>query len=218
VVGKKINFKLSILISLFLSTSIFVFLHTESNTVVQKPAMAEYLMHVQGYKFLNQVYLPEKSVKMLKLDDYTYIDYDGPDGKVNLYIGYYLTADKAYAAHSPLVCYPSQGWEIARKAERKYLSIGSNQIQYEEIITSFGNKRELVLYWYQSDRFTTTNVYMNKIFIGYNKMTKKNEQHAFVRVSVPIHTTYKNANKTAIDFVRAFHKKLIEIMIKNNAV
>jgi EpsI family protein len=216
-VGKKINFKLSILISMFLATSIIVHLNSEPSSVLQKPALTPYLKHIPNYKFLNQVYLPEKSVKMLKLDDYIYINYDGPDGKINLYIGYYLTADKAYSAHSPLVCYPSQGWKIDRKAEQKHLTIDSNRIQYEEIIASSGNKRELVIYWYQTDRFTTSNVYINKIHIGYNKITKNNEQHAFVRVAVPLHTTLENAKEAAIDFIRAFHSILLESLIHKNA-
>ena len=154
---------------------------------------------------------------MLKLDDYVYTDYDGPNGRVNLYIGYYYTASKAYASHSPLVCYPSQGWEITREPTTHSLIVGPHSINYEEIVASLGEEKELVLFWYQSYLRTNSQIYQNKIDMGYNKLINNDEQHAFVRVSVPFKmAANKNMKKTALSFMKAFYPQFAEFITGTN--
>ena len=158
------------------------------------------------------------AVKMLDLDDYVFVEYKGKTGNVNLYIGYYYTAGKAYASHSPMVCYPAQGWKIDQKPLKHYLDVGQYRINYEEIITSNGPHKELILYWLQSHILTNTQVYMNKIDMAYNKLTKNDEQHAFVRVAVPIgNSTYDEAKKAAVDFIKAFYPNFIRFIETGNS-
>lgn len=156
---------------------------------------------------------------MLDLDDYYYADYSSTNGKANLYIGYYHTAKKAYASHSPTVCYPSQGWTIADEAVYGSITVGPYKIRYEEIVASLGPVKELVLFWYQAGIYQSTQVYQNKIAIGFNKLTKNDEQHAFVRVSVPYtKTSYNQAKKSAIAFIQAFYPNFINFLqIDNNS-
>ena len=153
--------------------------------------------------------MAEDAVAMLKLDDYLFADYKGPLGIVNLYIGYYYTANKAYAAHSPLICYPSQGWKIDSNPKKAFLQVDAQTIKYEEIITSSGDTKELVLFWYQAGLFTNTKIYMNKIDMGYNKLRHNSEQHGFVRVAVPIKNTYEESKSSAINFIEAFYPQFI---------
>jgi len=198
---------------LFLLTGIFVYWRTTPSEARKKPPLDEYFEQVAGYETLRHVAMEASAVKMLALDDYTFTDYRGGNGRVNLYIGYYYTADKAYASHSPMVCYPSQGWKIDEQPVRHSLDVGPNRINYEEIVTSHGEQKELVLYWLQSHLLTNNQVYMNKIDMAYNKLTKDDEQHAFVRVSVPIiDSDYEQARKSAVDFIRAFYPNFIRFV------
>jgi EpsI family protein len=211
--GNKIETKLIVLSVLFLLTSAFVYWRAEPSEAKKKPALNQYFEHVNGYKTLRHIAMEDAVVQMLDLDDYTFTDYKGESGKVNLYIGYYYAADKAYASHSPMVCYPSQGWKIDEQPVKYSLAVGPNRIHYEEIITSNGPQKELVLYWYQSHLLTNTQVYKNKIDMAYNKLTKNDEQHGFVRVSVPIaNSTYDAAKKAATDFIQAFYPNFIEFI------
>jgi EpsI family protein len=215
--GSKIETKLIVLGVLFLITSIFVYWRTEPSEVQKKPALKQYIEHVDGYETLRHIAMENTAVEMLDLDDYTFTDYRGESGKVNLYIGYYYSADKAYASHDPMVCYPSQGWKIDQKPVKHSLEIGPNRINYEEIITSNGSHKELVLYWLQSHMLTNTQVYMNKIDMAYNKLTKNDEQHAFVRVAVPIaNSAYDEAKKAATDFIQAFYPNFIRFIESGN--
>jgi len=211
--GNKIEVKLIILSVVFLITSILVYWNTKPTKVKQKPALKPYFKRIDGYEMVRQIELSKAHVNMLKLDDYIFADYAGKSGSVNLYIGYYYASSKAYAAHSPMVCYPSQGWKINWKPEKKAMTVGGHEINYEEIITSSGEERELVLYWYQSRLLTNTAVYLNKIDMAYNKLTNNDEQHAFVRVAVPMgNSSYEEAKRRAEDFIRAFYPNFIRFI------
>ena len=167
-------------------------------------------MHLDGYETDRIIELASEHVTMLSLDDYIFIDYKGPKARPNLYIGYYYTANKAYASHSPLICYPSQGWKIDNTPNRDSLQIGEYKINYEEIITSLGEQKELVLFWYQAGLQTNTQVYQNKIDMGYNKLMHNDEQHGFIRVAIPLQETYEESKKSATDFIKAFYPPFIQ--------
>ena len=210
--GNKINRKLLILSILFLFTCVFVYIGEDTVHISKKP-MRQYLGNIDNYKTLQHIKLADNALRMLKLDDYLYVDYEGPNGKVNLYIGYYYTAGKAYAAHSPLICYPSQGWKIDEQSSDHTVNVGTYVINYDEITTSLRNQKELVLFWYQAHHHTNTTIVNNKIDMGVNKFFNNNEQHAFVRVSVPLEgLTLDQAQKSAIDFINVFYPQFIRFI------
>ena len=177
--------KLLLLSTVFLITCVFVYKPKEAVNL-SKPPLRQYLNNIQNYELLRNISLADDALEMLDLDDYFYADYKGPDGKINLYIGYYYSANKAYAAHSPLICYPSQGWKIEEQQPSRSVNIDSHQIHYDEITTSLSSRKELVLYWFQAYERTNTHIVSNKIDMGYNKLMQNGEQHGFVRVSVPL--------------------------------
>ena len=96
--GNKIDTKLIVLSVLFLITSIFVYWRTEPSEAQKKPPLKQYFEHVDGYETLRHIAMADNAVKMLDLDDYVFVEYKGESGILNLYIGYYYTAGKAYAS------------------------------------------------------------------------------------------------------------------------
>ncbi|MBU1220215.1 EpsI family protein [Myxococcota bacterium] len=210
--GNKINTKLLVLSTIFLITCAVIYTRKDTGQL-KKPPISQYLEHIENYSTVRKIQLTENASDMLNLDDYLYADYEGPDGKVNLYIGYYYTANKAYASHSPLICYPSQGWIVEEQLFDHILNVGPYQISYDEIIASLTNDKELVLYWYQAHHQTNTQIVKNKIDMGYNKLMNNGEQHAFVRVSVPLKDIdYEQAKKRATDFITTFYPLFIDFV------
>lgn len=209
-----INIKLTVIIGILIVTCCFVYGYSQPPAVEKKALLADYVTDVEGYNIIAPIVLTDSHEKMLKLDDYLFADYTGGDKVVNLYIGYYYTASKASAAHSPLICYPSQGWKVEAEPIRSTISAGPHTIHYEEIVTSNGNDTELVLYWYQAGLFTNTQIYRNKISMGYNKLVHQDEQHGFVRVSVPftVGESRETVKKTATDFIAAFYPKFTDFI------
>ena len=211
--GNKIEIKLIVLSFFFLITCIFVYGFNQPPEIKAKPPLSGYFSHIDGYESLGFVDMLPSHLKMLQLDDYVFANFKGHDRNINLYIGYYYSAGKAYRAHSPLVCYPAQGWKVDSKPMIATLATGPYTINYEEIVTSLGQEKELVLYWYQSHLLTNTQVYKNKIDMGYNKLVNNDEQHAFVRVAVPIgKSSYDEAKKSAVDFIHAFYPRFVEFI------
>jgi EpsI family protein len=210
-VGNKIEIKLSVLIFFFLITCIFVYGFNRPSEIKKKPPISQFLNVIDGYQTLNQSYLSEDHVNMLDLDDYFFGNFKANREKANLYVGYYYSANKAYSAHSPLVCSPSQGWKIDSKPVVATIMAGPYPINFEEIVTSFGREKELVLYWYQSHLDTNVQVYKNKIDMAYNKLVNGDEQHAFVRVAVPFgDAPYAEVKGKAEEFIQAFYPRFVE--------
>ena len=202
--------KLIFLNVLFLATCSFVWGFNHTAPLTTKAPLEQYLAAIDGYSIIRHNQLGPNEFNMLKLDDYVFTDYHGPAGKVNLYIGYYHSANKAYAAHSPLVCYPSQGWEITRQPVKNNFSVGPHRIRYEEIVTSSGRVQELVLYWYQAHLQTNTSIYLNKILMAYNRIRFQDDSHAFVRVSIPMEAlTYDEAKERILAFIDAFYPEFV---------
>lgn len=206
------NRKLVVLNILFLFTSLFVYSQSATENV-QKISINEYFKNVEGYEVIRHVKMAEDVLTLLNLDDYLYTDYMGPKGKITLYIGYYYTAAKASAAHSPLICYPSQGWKIEKQIPDLTVAVPPSVIHYNEIVTSLSNRKELVLYWFQAHHDTNTKAFKNKTNVAYNNLVNRGEQHAFVRVSVSLGEGSPNkAKQSAIDFIQVFYPQFISFI------
>ena len=162
---------------------------------------------VPGYSIAYQSPLAEDVYRFLDLDDYTSVGYaqEGAATPVGLYIGYYFSLDKVSAAHSPLVCFPGQGWTLDQPKKRR-LDIGDHVINLEEMVVRLENRQELILYWYQAGETTAPEVYRNKFNAVLNKMNGRSQEHAFVRVSVPFSgDTADQARAAGEQFIAAFY-------------
>ena len=210
--GAPTKVKLLVLVGVFLITSLLVYTQNSPVAAVNVPPLKQFLGQIPGYTTIGDIELGADAYNMLKLDDYLFTTYGNADGQVTLYAGYYYTSSKAYAAHSPLICYPSHGWRVEGNPMVRTLRAGSNQITYEELVTSYGEQRELVLYWYQARDRANIRVYRNKIDMGYNKLVHNDPKHGFIRVSVPFaaSASYEGTRKRAIDFIEAFYPNLLQ--------
>jgi EpsI family protein len=204
-VGNGKEKQLTILAVLLLLTGVLAYWSTDSVKVVKPADLQATFGPVPGYKAVEFSPLDAQTFSFLDLDDYTQTRY-GKDGKsVSLYIGYYFSLDKVSAAHSPLVCFPGQGWKVSHPEKRR-LSVNQNEIHYTEIVASREGRQELVLFWYQAHEKTAPEVYQNKLNALLNKITSKKQEHAFVRITVPIgESGPEEAEKAAKDFIAAFY-------------
>lgn len=212
---QRLERKLFVIICIFLVTGAFVYAFSKPSVSITKPPLVDHFQKIDGYSITHQLALDKKAVSMLELDDYIYAVYKKGHNIINLYIGYYFSSDKAYSAHSPLVCYPSQGWKIEQGPTPLDIKVPPYVIHCDEIITAYDQKKEIVLYWYQARQYTNTRVYENKIDLGYNKLVKNDEQHGFVRISAPLQggMSQKEARSRVIDFVRAFYPEFMRYLL-----
>jgi len=215
--GKKTDKKLIYVILLLLVTCFFVY--QDSGTTVSNHARLElknFLREIDGYKISADITLGTDVTGMLKLDDYVYTSYGNVGSKdVTLYIGHYYSLIKLTAAHSPLVCYPSQGWSINEPVKHQ-LTIGDDILHYGEVVAQLGDKQELIFYWYQAGNKSMIERSQLKLATAMNKLQKNNEQHGFVRISVPVSgTDQEQARTTGLMFIKAVWPHYLDY-IKNN--
>jgi EpsI family protein len=203
--GSKKEIQVIILILLLAVAGFLV--HRTSNSVpaAKSRDLKSVLGPVPGYRIAALSPLDEQVYRFLDLDDYTSINYEKDGAPVGLYIGYYFTPDKVSAAHSPLVCFPGQGWIIDQPVMRR-LEVGGHVIHYAEMVARLEERTELILFWYQAGETTAPEVYKNKMNAMINKFTGKSQEHAFVRVSAPMtNATLEQARARGQSFIEAFY-------------
>ena len=207
--------KIIILIVCFALTSVLVYRTSPSKVVNKQVPLSQALSDIKGWTSTRPVPLGQEIVDALELDDYVNQSYSKGDERVSLYIGYYLSTRKVGAAHSPLVCFPGQGWIISSK-DRTALKIKGNEIHLLSMIVTRGQEKELVAYWFQSYDQTDPDTLSQKISLLWQKLLHEKENNAFVRVSISVgEKSLSEARDTVFEFIRSFYPVFLNY-VKDN--
>jgi len=150
----------------------------------------------------------------LQLDQYVYQDFFKGKQSVSLYIGYYFNLKKVGAAHSPLVCFPGQGWSVS-EIKGHSLNTSCGVINYSTMIVERGQIKELVFYWFQSFDKTSAGTFAQKLYTLWAKMNHSKEDNAFLRVSIPFQgDSDQAAFNTGVDFIEKFYPVFYKYIIE----
>ena len=214
--GRVSSTKIVVLATCFALASIFVYWHRSAEVVSKHIPLREALSDIKGWRSDQFIPLDQEIAKALELDDYANQSYSNGHATVFLYIGYYLTAKKIGAPHSPLVCFPGQGWVIS-DAEEISLKIGENNIQVSRMIVTKGQKRQLVMYWFQAFDKTFSGTFIQKMYSLWAKMLYHREDNAFVRVSIPMGSqSIEEVFDTGTEFIEAFYRRFLKYVKEND--
>jgi len=157
--------------------------------------------------------MDSKIVDALHLDDYLFQSYQRDGQPVNLYIGYYRSAKKVGAAHDPLVCFQGQGWKITQRDSGSYALArhpGLN-VSYSSMLAERQDEREVIVYWFQANAKATANTQSQKLVMVLDKISGKNEENAFVRLSAPVGAeTPEVVRKRVLDFIEDFYPSFVD--------
>lgn len=152
-----------------------------------------------------QLAFEDRIVEALELDDYTHCVYRRGEDTVWLYVGYYLSGATIGASHSPLVCYPGQGWQIGRR-QRLALETGSGPLRAMVMSAAKGGYEDVVLFWFQAYDRTSPGTFRQKIQAMWARVTTGRADSAFVRISVPVTSgDHQRARRTAEAFAVTFY-------------
>jgi EpsI family protein len=161
--------------------------------------------------------LDDKIIDALGSDYYInhYYKYNG--NSVSLYISYYLTSKKVGAAHSPQVCFPGQGWQLSN-LKKATVTVDSETINLQRAIASNGERKELLIYWFQSYEKTSPGTFVQKLNTLWLKFLKGKEDNAFVRVMVPMtNITGEEAYQIGVKFIKAFYPRFLQYIKDHEA-
>ena len=211
--------KVIFLVICFLATGALLNLQAESTPSVKKQKLNQALTEINEWKISGISPLEPKIITALELDDYVFQTYTNGKENISLYIGYYLSGKKVGAAHSPLVCFSGQGWELSDMATGTMgLNPSGTTIKYSTILAKRGLEKMFILYWFQSYDQTNACTFFQKISLLKGKLLNKGEDNAFVRLSVPLGDRTPEECKAEISgFVRDFYPVFLEF-IKDDTI
>jgi EpsI family protein len=203
-----------IILGVFLSlTSIFVYWNPSLNASKKSQCLRDAIKHIGGWKIAGSFDLAKDVVKTLDLDDYVNERLVNGESEVLLYIGYYYTNKKVGVAHSPLVCYPGQGWQLSRKEETT-IRVGGENINLAKMIASRGDMRYFVFYWFQAYDATSAGTLRQKLNCLWARLVNRNENNAFVRISIPIGDESVDVGVSrGVEFIRNFYPIFLEYVV-----
>jgi exosortase D (VPLPA-CTERM-specific) len=154
--------------------------------------------------------LDPETVASLGLTDYILTDYINPDHRdVNFYVAYYASQRTGLAPHSPSVCLPGNGWQIA-KFEHSVFYAGNFSFPINRVVMDKGSERELVYYWFDERGMTIANEWLSKLYLLRDAIFKNRTDGALVRLVTPIYPgeLESDADKRLHDFTQVIAPKL----------
>lgn len=134
--------------------------------------------------------------------DYALRVFQAPDGAADrwasVYLGFYDQQSRGRTIHSPKNCLPGSGWE-ALSATTQDIQVDGETFTVNRYIIQEGERRALVLYWYQGRGRVAHNEYLVKIDLLRDAALKRRTDEALVRVIVPLWATEEEALVRAVD-------------------
>ncbi len=127
----------------------------------------------------------------------------------NLFVAYFQSQRQGQSPHSPRHCMPGSGW-TTESLTTLPLSINGRTYNINRYVLSKGDERDIVLYWYQSNRRIVASEYTARLYMVADALRYNRTDAALVRavVRVPPGGSVDSATETAADFVRAFFNPL----------
>ena len=189
-----------------------IFLRSRPLSSAKADRLYQFLSDIEGWDRRKSFALDQEIVDALELDDYININYHRGKQEVSLYVGYYYSTDKIGTSHSPLVCFPGQGWVLSNR-ERKVIHVDGNTINLEKMIAARGDKKELIIYWFQAYDKTSPGTFMQKVNNFLITLKGNNGNNAFVRVTVPIENNDAHrAYQIGIYYIRSFYPRFLSFI------
>ena len=210
---EKKSFWISLLL-LFVTFAIVQKMHIGKDIIVWKKNLDKLPYTIGGMSGVD-VPLGESVLKELYPDVYVFRNYISADGRtINLYIGYYGTQKGGRSAHIPEGCYPGAGWSILKESVRdvpvEEVRI-KRDIRLNTLQVKRGDTRQLVYYWYQTQRDT---VIVNGIQQNFNRFKSRilhnRNDGAFIRVSEDIGYVENDTNEDIENFIRQLFPLVVQ--------
>jgi len=202
--------KIIVLTLCLLATSAFIYRQDPPRVSGKPLSLQTFMGAIPEWELTGTAPLQEDVIASLALDDYVNDTFVRDGNTVSLYVGYYFTKDKVGAAHSPLVCFPGQGWILSTKEEHS-LAVNGNTVNYATMVATRGESRELIIYWFQAFDRTSPGTLAQKINSIWAHIMHSGEDNAFVRLSIPLNN-HSPAEATRIGeaFVSSFYQIFLQ--------
>lgn len=153
----------------------------------------------------------KETLSVLRASDYLMRDYQTSNGRVaNLYVGYYASQRDGATYHSPLNCLPGSGWTMNEPGKITVSPAGRPAFVANRYVIQNGDRKELLVYWYQGRGRSVASEYWGKIYTVIDSVRLRRSDGAMVRVMVPIGGSEAEAIAAATDLAASASSVLPE--------
>ncbi len=130
---------------------------------------------------------------------------------VSVFVAFFASQRKGGAIHSPKNCLPGSGWEPV-KGSVIPIAIPSTgkTVEVNEYVVQNGLKKQVVLYWYQSQGRIIASEYTAKICLIWDAIRRNRTDGALVRIVSPVVDDENGALESARSFVQDSFLKFTE--------
>ena len=145
--------------------------------------------------------------QVLDADDYvsaTFTSIDGSAPPVSFFAAYYENQAEGSGIHSPSVCLPAAGWEVAelRPFEVNMDGTGYGTFKLNRAIIQKGTDLQLVYFWFEQRGQRVTSDLRAKLQVVVDGWTRGRVDGAMVRFITPITDTPEEADQRLQAFMR----------------
>ncbi len=115
-----------------------------------------------------------------------------------------------------MVCFPGQGWKISDNRTGKLNLKSGDTISYSRMLGQLGEKKELIIYWFQSYDTTNSNTFFQKTSLLLKKLLHQGESNAFVRITISLNDkSIAEQEKVAFDFIESFYPSFVKYIVED---
>lgn len=146
----------------------------------------------------------------LGFTDYVMLNYKNAEYQpVNFYVAYYASQRKGLSPHSPKVCIPGGGWEIA-----DFRRTDVDGIPVNRALIRKGSQDQIVYYWFEERGVPVANEYLKKWMLFKDALLLNRTDGSLVRVTTPVlsNESMKEADMRARGFIRITRNQLSQLL------
>lgn len=159
--------------------------------------LASYPMQVGGWQG-TRAYLDPEVTRILSATDYMAADFDRPDvtAPVGMFVAWYARQADGTGIHSPEICLPAAGWEIASLTQSR-LSLGTEAFPVNRAIIQKGLDKQMVIYWFEQRGTRLTSDWQAKFSAVRDGLFTGRSDGMMVRFTTPLHPDETEADAEA---------------------
>lgn len=163
--------------------------------------------------------------RVLGADDYLAAVYVSPDRArppIDLFLSWYADQTDGTAIHSPSVCLPGAGWEVAEIAPVTIMLPGTatGSVRLNRAVIQKGAETQLVYFWFEARGRQLTNDFMAKFTAMTDSLTRGRTDGGLVRLITPVAgsngvpdpAAFAAADARLTEFLAAFIDRLPRVM------
>lgn len=146
----------------------------------------------------------------LGFTDYVMLNYQNTEHQpINFYVAYYASQRKGMSPHSPKVCIPGGGWEIA-----DFRRTTVDQMPVNRALIRKGTQDQIVYYWFEERGIPVANEYLKKWKLFKDALFLNRTDGSLVRVTTPVlsNESMAEADKRAQSFIRISRDQLSQLL------